>query len=307
MRLEQLRLFTAAAECGSISEAARQVHLVQPAFSAQIKALEHDLGVMLLERNARGVTLTPAGRKLYDGALALFRHVDQVRHETLTAGSDLSGEVRIVLASSLAPTLSGRIFVAALAAYPNIRLSILDLLRIASVDLITSRQVDFGLLPNATTLNGAITEPVLLQELYLVGREIPGVVGDTIPFRSLQKYPLVMGGRGNQLRIDLENTAARAGYRINIVSEQESLSVYRSIILNGAYFTVVPYSAYAPEIKAGSLLAARIVEPTVERTSYFAWHEFSELSRPARAVMDLLRVCIAEMIELEQLRGRLLG
>lgn len=115
-----------------------------------------------------------------------------------------------------------------------------------------------------------------------------------------------MGGRGNQLRIDLENTAARAGYRINIVSEQDSLSVYRSLIMNGSYYTVVSYSAYATEIKAGHLKAARIVGPTIERTTYFAWHEFSELSASARAVMDLLKACISEMVQLDQLRGRLL-
>lgn len=306
MRLDQLKLFITAADSGSISAASRRVHLAQPAFSAHIKALELDLGVALFERSGRGVVLTSSGRKLYDGALAMFRHIEQVRHDTVTAGTNLSGEVRIVLTSSLAPTLAGRIFTATRTAHPNIRLSILDLLRVASENLITSRMVDFGLVPNAATLSGANSEPVLAQDLYLVGRELPGVVGGKVPFRHLQQYPLVMGGRRNQLRIDLENTAAREGHRINVISEQDSLSVYRSIIMSGPFFTVVPYSAYATDIQLGSLQAAQIVDPVVERTTSFVWHEFSEVSASARAVMALLRASISEMVNLGQLRGRLL-
>lgn len=306
MRLDQLRFFVAATESGSISEAARRVHLAQPAFSAHIKALEQSLGVTLFERSTRGVVLTDSGRRLYDGALALFRHVEQVRHEAVVAGEDLSGEVRIVLAGSLAPLLAGQIFVDTQTAHPNIRLSILDLLRVASENLVTSRLVDFGLLPNAATLTGSVSEPVLTQDLYLVGREIPGSGDGIVPFRDLHRYPLVMGGRRNQLRIDLENTAAREGHRINVVAEQDSLSVYRSIILSGPFYTVVPYSAYATDIGGGGLQAARIVEPTVERTMSFVWHEFSELSESARAVMDLLRTRIKNMVTQGAMRGRLI-
>lgn len=306
MRLDRLRFFVAAAESRSISEAARRVRLAQPAFSTHIKTLERDLGVALFERTARGVLLTDAGQRLYDGALSLFRHVDQVRQEAVAAKGDLTGDVRIVLASSLAPLLAGQIFWDTQRAHPQIRLSILDLLRVASENLVTSRLVDFGLLPNAGALAGAASEAVLTQGLYLVGREIPGSVRGTIAFKELHRFPLVMGGRRNQLRIDLENTASREGHRINVVSEQDSLSVYRSIVLSGPLYTVVPYSSYAPDIEAGALKAARIVRPAIERTMFFVWHEFSELSAPARAVMELLRKRIAEMIAAGSLRGRLM-
>jgi LysR family nitrogen assimilation transcriptional regulator len=306
MRLDQLRFFIAAAECGSISEAARRVHLAQPAFSAHIKALEQDLGVVLFERSARGVSLTASGQRLFEGALALMRHVEQVRHEAVTAGPELSGDVRIVLASSLAPVLSGHIFALTRQTYPNIRLTILDLLRVAGENLVTSRLVDFGLLPNASTLSGSASQAVLAQDLYLVGRNLPGITSSAVPFRQLHHFPLVMGGRKNQLRIDLENTAAREGQRLNVVAEQDSLSVYRSIIMAGEFYTVVPYSAYAVEIETGRLMAAKIVEPVVERTTSFVWHEFSELSAAASAVRDLTRQCITRLVELGHLRGRLL-
>jgi LysR family nitrogen assimilation transcriptional regulator len=307
MRLDQLRLFLAAAECGSISQAARRARLAQPAFSAHVKALEQSLGVSLFERSTRGVHLTVAGERLREKAQALLRHVEYLRQEVVAPEKELVGDVRIVLAGSVTQLLAGRIFHDVYRAYPRIRLSILDLLRVAGEDLVNSRLVDFGLLPNAATLKSASTEPILSQDLYLVGRDLPSDATNEVPFRALHRYPLVMGGRRNQLRLDLENTAAQKGFRINVVSEQDSLSVYRSIILNGPFFTVVPYSAYETDIENGALCAARIVSPRVERSLSFVWHQHSELSASARAVMDIVRKRISQMTLNGELRGRLLS
>jgi LysR family nitrogen assimilation transcriptional regulator len=305
MKLDQLRYFLEAVHCGSISAAARKVHLAQPAFSTHIKALEEDLGVKLFERSTKGVRLTDAGERLYNGAQSLFRHVDQVREETVNAANKLAGEVRIVLASSVASLLAGQLFWEARQTYPHIRLVILDLMRLASDDLVTSRQVDFALLPNVATLLGAASAPVIAQDLYLVGRVPPRDTNGEIDFRDLANHPLVMGGRRNQLRIDLENTAAREGCRIKIAIEQDSLSVFRSIIIHGPAYTIVPYSAFATEIEAGLLTATRIINPSIERTLSFVWHEFSDLSASASAVMDLLRGVIIRMVVEGNLRGRL--
>lgn len=306
MRLDQLRLFLRAVEEGSISAAARKSHLAQPAFSAHIRALEESLGARLFERSTKGVTLTPAGERLHDGARSLLRHVEQVRAETVSEGRDIAGEVRLVLAASMAPLLAGQLYWGVREAHPGIKLVIRDLLRVESETLVTSRQVDFGLLPNVATWVGAASEPVIAQELYLVGRELPPGVGPDVPFSQLAKFPLVVGGRRNQLRIDLENTAAREGYRINVAIEQDSLSVFRSIVMAGPVYTVVPYSAFSVEIEAGLLQAARIVEPRIERSLFFVWHEFSALSVPARATMDLLRSQIERLIQRGALRGHLL-
>ena len=161
MRLDQLRLFLRAVEEGSISAAARKSHLAQPAFSAHIRALEESLGARLFERSTKGVTLTPAGERLHDGARSLLRHVEQVRAETVSEGRDIAGEVRLVLAASMAPLLAGQLYWGVREAHPGIKLVIRDLLRVESETLVTSRQVDFGLLPNVATWVGAASEPVI--------------------------------------------------------------------------------------------------------------------------------------------------
>jgi len=161
--------------------------------------------------------------------------------------------------------------------------------------------------PRSAVRSGAVSEPLVSQDFYLVGRERPQGLGDEVRFRDLHHFPLVMGGRGNQLRIDLENTAAREGHRINIAFEQDSVTVYRSIVMNGPAYTVVPYSAFKFELEAGTLFASRIIQPSIERTLSLVWHESSDMSSSARAVMDLTREYISALVRRGDLRGRLIG
>src|ERR1700742_1311491 len=75
MELRHLRYFVAVAEEGSLTNAAeRRLHTAQPSLSRQIRDLELEVGVALLERGARGVTITAAGRAFLDHArLALLQ------------------------------------------------------------------------------------------------------------------------------------------------------------------------------------------------------------------------------------------
>src|SRR6202023_2856854 len=77
MELRHLRYFIAVAEEGSLTNAAeRRLHTAQPSLSRQIRDLELEVGVALLERGARGVTLTAAGRTFLDHARLALLQVD---------------------------------------------------------------------------------------------------------------------------------------------------------------------------------------------------------------------------------------
>lgn len=78
MDLNQLRSFVAVAHQGNLTQAAENLHLSQPAVSAQIKAIERHLDVQLFERNAQGMSLTAAGSALLPEAEALLRHMHRL-------------------------------------------------------------------------------------------------------------------------------------------------------------------------------------------------------------------------------------
>ena len=77
MELRHLRYFVAVAEMENVSRAALKLHVSQPALSRQIRDLEDEIGFSLLERTAKSVRLTDAGRAFLDNARALLQNADE--------------------------------------------------------------------------------------------------------------------------------------------------------------------------------------------------------------------------------------
>lgn len=95
MEFRQLGYFIAVVDTGSISAASRQVHVAQPALTRQIHLLEEDLGTLLLERHARGVSPTVAGRALYEEAVQLLDTRTRIRTRLSALGQGLIGKVSV--------------------------------------------------------------------------------------------------------------------------------------------------------------------------------------------------------------------
>ena len=100
MNLKQLEYFTAIAEAGSITGAAAQLHIAQPPLSHQLRALEEELGVQLVQRGPRRCTLTEAGRHLYERARQILELTETTRGELCTLAGESGPELRIGMISS---------------------------------------------------------------------------------------------------------------------------------------------------------------------------------------------------------------
>lgn len=95
MELYQLRGFAAVAEFGQLTRAAERLHISQPALSAQIKALEDELAVVLFERSAGGMALTAAGRRLLPEAERVLAAAHTLRSQALALRGEVAGRVRL--------------------------------------------------------------------------------------------------------------------------------------------------------------------------------------------------------------------
>src|ERR1700759_5107913 len=115
MDLRQLRYFVAVAERGGFGAAASALNVAQSPLSRHIKQLEHELGGPLLERGARGVSVTESGKVLLARGRWLLGTMDDIKAEVRTENREPSGTVRLAAPSSLADILYAplaKIFVA---------------------------------------------------------------------------------------------------------------------------------------------------------------------------------------------------
>lgn len=95
MELYQLRGFVAVAELGHLTRAAERLHLSQPALSAQIKALEDELGLQLFERNPAGMALTAAGKRLLPEATKILDDAAALHGKARAIQGEVAGHVRV--------------------------------------------------------------------------------------------------------------------------------------------------------------------------------------------------------------------
>jgi DNA-binding transcriptional LysR family regulator len=95
MELYQLRSFVAVAEAGHLTRAAERLHISQPAVSAQIKALEEELDLVLFERTSSGMVLTSAGERLLSDAGRVLAAAQALRNVAKALKGEVSGKVRV--------------------------------------------------------------------------------------------------------------------------------------------------------------------------------------------------------------------
>lgn len=146
--IKQMKYFQAVVRCKSFTEAAEQCFISQSAISQQIQALEHELGVKLLNREKRKISLTPAGEYFYRKSLVLMEDFERLRHETVRIANKEKAELRI----GYLRCYGGQEFRLAIAEfsekYPDVSVHIIngnhedlyDALRTGGVDLILNDQ-----------------------------------------------------------------------------------------------------------------------------------------------------------------------
>ena len=190
MELRHLRYFVAVAEAENISRAALKLHVSQPALSRQVRDLEEELGFLLLERSAKSVQLTEAGRVFLIESRAVLQRVEDGVKAARVVAAGQGGELHV----GYAPTLTVRILPPTLRAFqatmPGVRVKLHDLsteemlvgLRDAKL------QLAFTVRPSPGTLRRLNFREVMHDQLRLA-------VAPSHPFAQLPAVPTAEAAR----------------------------------------------------------------------------------------------------------------
>ncbi len=146
MELRHLRYFVAVAEMENVSRAALKLHVSQPALSRQIRDLEDELGFSLLERTAKSVRLTDAGRAFLDNARALLQNADDAVTKARAVASSEPTELHVGYSPTPTAEILPKTLRAFQAAMPNVHVKLHDWSNNAILEGIRDGRLQLGLI-----------------------------------------------------------------------------------------------------------------------------------------------------------------
>ncbi|HWC74783.1 MAG TPA: LysR family transcriptional regulator, partial [Gemmatimonadales bacterium] len=227
--LKDLHCFAAVAETGTLSGAAREVHVAQPALSRRIRALERELHVDLLTRHAKGVTLTPAGTALADGSRQLLRDVAASVDRVEAAALGRRG--RVLLAATRGAVARGfptDVQESLRSDAPEIALVVQDFEQPGPAAAVADGRADLGV-----GVESALPAELQAQRLWvetldrvIVPWHHPLATRDSVTLADLSGLPFVFGldNASTAVRDRVAQTLARAGLRSPLIALEGDLT-----------------------------------------------------------------------------------
>jgi LysR family transcriptional regulator, nitrogen assimilation regulatory protein len=289
MQYRHLYYFVKIVEAGSFSQAARTIHVAQPALSQQISELEASLGVPLLQRSARGIRPTAAGERLYDEASSLLRRFENLSSLVRSSIGDVEGLVSLGMPASLSTTMVGPFIEACKAGYPRVTLKFIDGDSEFLREEVERGRLDLALAYEDEFFPVVLRQPLFRQNHFLITgrRAAPVASGSSISLQEVAKIPLVLPGSLNARRIVIDRTFAKAGLSVNLAAEAVTVSSELSAVRSGAAGTILnlgDMSGFSLDDFARPLL----IEPTFYLTCCLIWSNEAPLTLAGENVKKLL-------------------
>jgi LysR family transcriptional regulator, transcription activator of glutamate synthase operon len=310
LELRQIQYFVVVAGQRNFSRAAEAVGVAQPAISQQIRRLEEELGVDLLDRSSRPVTLTEAGE-------AFLTRAERMVAEAKLAKDDMRefagvGRGRLVIGAlpSLARVSLAPVLARFHAAHPRIELIVREenteklerLVGLGELDLAVLHAVP-GQYTGQASHRGIMIERLFEEELVaIVPPNHRFAERTSLDVRALRDEGFVLRARGSGLARAIATATTAAGFTPLVAAECTSLETLRSLVSAGIGISIVSRSAAEG---AGPTVVVLPLRPSLpSHTTAVAWRSDSRPSAAVEAMLALIRKQLVVVPPPSTRRGR---
>lgn len=287
MNIRQIETFIAVAELGSFRRAAENLHRSASAVSGHVSQLEEELGVPLLERTTRQVSLTPAGRTL----LARCRNA---LAELRSGAQDLKEEAMVRhgrVAIGCAPSISMQRLPPILASYqkefPAVTLKLNECFAPRMYDDVRERVTDFAIGPRLQGLKDFAFQQILLDPVVAVLPDTRRWRGrKSVRLEELAEEPLVSMSRESAMRNQIEQAFHARGLRFEPRFEVVHHQTLFSLVENGLGVTLLP--GVAVPVQKGRYVVAELKDAAIVRELCLITLKGRKLSPAAQRCAELV-------------------
>jgi LysR family hydrogen peroxide-inducible transcriptional activator len=297
--LRQLEYLVAIADTRHFRRAAERAHTTQPTLSEQLKALEHRLGVQLVERNRSRVVMTPIGNQIVQIARRMLSDASEIRSLASSGGRELAGVLRIGLPPTIGPYLLPRVIPDLHARYPDLKLYVRE-----ELPNVLPRGLDEGthdLIVTPLPVKGADLVSVALYREPLrlvVGVDHPLAAKPRVRKRDLEGQDVLALGPGHQLHDVVQTLCEELGANLRLDYEGTSLDMLREMVATGLGITFLP-DLYVETmlVRDPSVRSIELEGRAVYRTIGMVWRASSARGATYERLADLIRTKVSVKVE----------
>ncbi len=299
MELKQLKYLLSVSELGSFSKAAVVLSVAQPVLSRQIRSLEEELGVELLYRNGRGIVVSDAGQIVVDHARSIVNAVGSISADIDTLRSDPSGKISIGMPPTAGSVLTAPLIQRFHEEYPRIKLKVQEGYSGHVLEWLSTGRIDVAILYNAPKTSTLLTQPLIEEELLLIGpgRHPDMAVEGPVQGSSLAEMPLILPSHPHGLRVLVESLLGTQRIYPNVEYEIDSLSAVVNMVEQGIGYTILPYAAVSAKVEAGDLTATSIVEPRMTRHLVLATSTQRPVTNATRTLAKMVTLLVRDLVK----------
>jgi LysR family transcriptional regulator, hydrogen peroxide-inducible genes activator len=291
MNLRALQYFVTLADLKHFSKAAEACFVSQPTLSTQIKKLEEELGIQLIERSPRNVMLTAAGEEIATRAQRVLTDIEQIRVVARRSSNPAKGSLRLGLFPTLAPYLLPHIVPNLRTRYPQLHLQLAEEKTSDILDLLQRGSLDAALLALPVTGNDIEIE-VLFHEPFVVALPSQHKLAGKkqIELGDLKGSELLLLEDGHCLREHALAVCALAGAHERVDFHATSMETLRQMVAAEVGITLMPVLAVKPPIAETNNLVIRPFSGSAPfRTIALVWRSSSALGPFLRELAPTFR------------------
>ncbi|MEM1412182.1 MAG: LysR substrate-binding domain-containing protein [Pseudomonadota bacterium] len=279
MNLRALKYFVKLAEIKHFSRAAEACFVSQPTLSTQIRKLEEELGVQLVERAPRRVQLTPVGEEIAARARHVLRDVDQIHAAARRSRDPETGTLRLGLFPTLAPYLLPHVVPTLRERFPKLRLELSEEKTGDILAMLENGDLDAALLALPIEDDSLETLSLFREPFFLaIPDGHPLASKAEIETTDLDGAELLLLEDGHCLRDHALEVCALAGARERVDFHATSMETLRQMVAADVGVTLMPALAVAPPIApTGNITLRPFAAPAPHRTIALVWRRTSPL------------------------------
>ena len=244
MNLRDWEYFIAVADHLHFGKAAAACHVTQPTLSAQLKKLEHYLGVNLVERDHRNVWLTPVGQEMAVRARRMLNEAAGLKQLARSQFNPLAGDIKLGAFPTLAPYFLPLVLPKVKKQLPELRVFLVEDKTQLLLQQLQQGEIDAALLALPISKEQLDVIPIGKEEFLLaVPAAHPLARRKKIHLNDLQGHNLMLLDEGHCLREQALSVCQLAGAGENTTFRASSLETLRQLVISGLGVTLMPAMA----------------------------------------------------------------